>query len=86
MAIVEGFCADLYCDCEGCKSGRIYPQVQVDFIGRNMTDISQQAREAGWRISKDRQPAMHQDTKFRGLTHEPNHEYNIKAVIDKYSL
>ncbi|UVX29575.1 hypothetical protein PRB81_gp30 [Klebsiella phage VLCpiS13f] len=55
MAITEGFCADLYCDCDGCLSGKIYPQGQADFIGRNMTDISQQARKAGWRISKDRQ-------------------------------
>lgn len=29
--------------------------MQADFIGRNMTDISQQARKAGWRISKNRQ-------------------------------
>ncbi|WP_257129205.1 hypothetical protein [Klebsiella quasipneumoniae] len=41
--------------CDGCQSGKIYPQGQGDFIGRNMTDISQQARKAGWRISKDRQ-------------------------------
>ncbi|MFP8178666.1 hypothetical protein ACLHXR_11785 [Klebsiella quasipneumoniae] len=55
MAITEGFCAYLYCDCEGCQSGKIYPQWWADFIGRNMTDISQQARKSGWRISKDRQ-------------------------------
>ncbi len=55
MAITEGFCADLYCDCDGCQSGQIYPRAEADFIGRNMTDISQQARKAGWRISKDRQ-------------------------------
>ncbi|EMJ5236327.1 TPA: hypothetical protein L9R77_002544 [Klebsiella pneumoniae] len=55
MTITEGLCADLYCDCDGCQSGKIYPQGQADFIGRNMTDISQQARKAGWRISKDRQ-------------------------------
>lgn len=35
MGITEGFCADLYCDCEGCQSGEIYPQGQADFIGRN---------------------------------------------------
>lgn len=29
--------------------------MQADFIGRNMTDISQQARKAGWCISKNRQ-------------------------------
>ncbi|HBV1665149.1 TPA: hypothetical protein ACWMBS_003067 [Klebsiella pneumoniae] len=55
MAITEGFCADLYCDCDGCQSGKIYPRAEADFIGRNMTDISQQARAVGWRISKDRQ-------------------------------
>lgn len=55
MAITEGFCADLYCDCDGCQLGQIYPRAEADFIGRNMTDISQQARAAGWRISKDRQ-------------------------------
>lgn len=55
MAITEGYCADLYCDCADCLSGKIYPQSGAYFIGRNMTDISRQAREAGWRISKDRQ-------------------------------
>ena len=33
MGITEGFCADLYCDCDGCQSGKIYPQGQADFIG-----------------------------------------------------
>lgn len=55
MAITEGFCADFYCDCDACKSGEIYPRRQMEFVGRNATDISRQARFAGWRISKDRQ-------------------------------
>ncbi len=54
MGVTEGFCADLYCDCDGCQSGKIYPQGQADFIGRNMTDISQQARKAGCRICNGR--------------------------------
>ena len=55
MGITAGSCADLYCDCDGGQSGKIYPQGKADYIDRNMTDISQQARKAGWRISKDRQ-------------------------------
>lgn len=55
MTITEGFCADLYCDCDGCQSGQIYPLARFEVTGRNMTDVSQQARKAGWRISKDRQ-------------------------------
>lgn len=38
--------------------------MQADFIGRNMTDISQQARKAGWRISKTGNAAMRCGTKF----------------------
>lgn len=29
MAITEGFCADLYCDCGDCQSGEIYPPAQA---------------------------------------------------------
>lgn len=54
MAMTEGYCADLYCDCGDCQSGKIYPRAEADFIGRNMAEISRQAREAGWRISRDR--------------------------------
>ena len=58
MGITEGFCADLYCDCDDCNSGKIYPRAQAELIGRNMTDISRQARKTGWRISKDRNRAF----------------------------
>jgi hypothetical protein len=64
MGITEGFCADLYCDCEGCQSGEIYPQGQADFIGRNMTDISQQARELAGGSAKTGNAVMLRAIKF----------------------
>lgn len=53
MVIIEGFCVDFYCDCDGCQLGKIYLQGQVDFIGWNMIDIFQQVCKVGWCISKD---------------------------------
>ena len=74
MGITEGFCADLYCDCEGCQSGKIYPQGQADFIGRNMTDISQQARKLAGVSAKTASAAMRRATKFHG---EPTNDQQI---------
>lgn len=58
MTVIEGYCADLYCDCADCRSGKNYPKAEADFMGRNMTDTLRQARDAGWRISRDRTRAF----------------------------
>lgn len=54
MGIVEGYSADLYCDCDACQSGRECRPKYIDLAGDSRKEIDAQAKIFGWTITKDR--------------------------------
>ncbi|EBH1912782.1 hypothetical protein FKE41_17730 [Salmonella enterica] len=54
MGVVEGYSADLYCDCDSCQSGEECRPKYADFSGEGKPAVNRQIKLAGWTISKDR--------------------------------
>lgn len=56
--VVSGYSIDLYCDCDDCEDGRkkmLYSSCEpTQFGGDTYRDCARQARNSGWKISKDR--------------------------------
>jgi len=54
MGVVEGYSADLYCDCDSCQSGEECIPKSVDLSGDSKASIDRQIKLLGWTITKDR--------------------------------
>lgn len=54
MGVVEGYSADLYCDCDSCQSGEECKPKYADFVGDDKAAVNRQIKLAGWQVSKDR--------------------------------
>ena len=54
MGVIEGYSADLYCDCDSCQSGEECRPKYADFAGDDKAAVNRQIKLAGWKVSKDR--------------------------------
>lgn len=54
--IASGYSMDLYCEADGHQHG--YNEGQAQFFGETWADCARQAREAGWRIHKQRRECI----------------------------
>ncbi len=55
--IAANYTLHLYCDCDACEAyqGEVEHHPGFgEYIGENWSEVAKQARNAGWRISKDR--------------------------------
>ena len=55
MGIVEGYSADLYCDCDECQNSKSdHKKSFLELSGESKADINRDAKLLGWKITKDR--------------------------------
>lgn len=55
MGVVEGYSADLYCDCDKCQSAKSdHKKSFLELVGENRSEINREAKLSGWTITKDR--------------------------------